>query len=228
MSGRERDMAISARNPQALCEPRILRRLCVSLATLDRILCPDWVFRYYSFDAHWGENELMGSMRDGSGDEFFIGFAPAGAFIKGFAHEKPMSPFRSNPPALWPGMYAGIPESLAPFRDEPAFSPDEVTFCLWWDAQSPGWAVGVKGFPNGPDPDGSEELLAIFDANPRTYKAFADAYYEVNLPLGAVAAIYEHEKLTDRMIMALNAEADPASVRHDAVDVGYGQDCPFL
>ena len=46
-----------------------LKRLSQSLAMLDAILEPDWELRYYSFNSHWGEGEMMASMRDGSGDE---------------------------------------------------------------------------------------------------------------------------------------------------------------
>jgi hypothetical protein len=35
---------------------------------LDAIVCPEWEHRYYSFNANWAADEVMGSMRDGSGD----------------------------------------------------------------------------------------------------------------------------------------------------------------
>jgi hypothetical protein len=70
-----------------------LKRLSQSLAMLDAILSPDWEFRYYSFNSKWNAGEMMASMRNGSGDDYFILFNSSGAIIKGFAHESPMSPF---------------------------------------------------------------------------------------------------------------------------------------
>jgi len=61
-------------NPRSLGErPDIptFRRLTRSLAVLDAILSPAWEDRYYSFNAHWGPGELMASMRNGQGDQWF-------------------------------------------------------------------------------------------------------------------------------------------------------------
>lgn len=41
-------------------------------------------------------------MSNGSGDEFDIVFSPAGAYIRGFDHESPMSPYVDDEP--WPGV----------------------------------------------------------------------------------------------------------------------------
>jgi hypothetical protein len=70
-----------------------LKKLCQSLATLDAIMSPEWEYRYYSFNSKWAEGEMMASMRNGSGDEYFILFNSEGAIMKGFAHESSMSPW---------------------------------------------------------------------------------------------------------------------------------------
>ncbi len=62
-------MRPSTRAPRALCEPGLLLRRCVSLAVLDAIMSPDWQYRYYSFDAAWGDDAMMASMRNGQGDD---------------------------------------------------------------------------------------------------------------------------------------------------------------
>jgi len=51
-----------------------LKKLCQSLATLDAIISPDWEYRYYSFNSKWADGEMMASMRNGSGDDYFILF----------------------------------------------------------------------------------------------------------------------------------------------------------
>lgn len=80
-------MGISTRNLESLPDVVQLRRLLQSMAMLDAILMPEWQYRYYSFNAQWRQGEMMGSMRNGSGDELFALFNIHGAFLKGFAHE---------------------------------------------------------------------------------------------------------------------------------------------
>jgi hypothetical protein len=43
---------------------------------------PEWEYRYYLVDSLWGR-EMVASMRNGSGDEYFILFDDHGAAIKG-------------------------------------------------------------------------------------------------------------------------------------------------
>ncbi len=59
---------ISTQNLSALSTIERLRKLSQALATLDAILCPEWQYRYYSFNAQWDVGEMMASMRNGSGD----------------------------------------------------------------------------------------------------------------------------------------------------------------
>jgi hypothetical protein len=217
-------MTPSTRSPGALCEPAVLLRRCVSLAVLDAILAPEWVDRYYSFDGKWGQRDRMASMRDGCGDELFIAFGGEGVFIKGFAHEAPMAPHAGGRAGtLWPGMYEGVPSRLHRFLDEPALSRDDVTFCLWWDVAHPCWRVGVREFALGRDPDGSAEMLAIYDGRPETYVEWASEYYETDVPFDAVAAIYDQARLTDELLDALNPEARLDAVLEESEGWPYGR-----
>jgi hypothetical protein len=110
-----------------------LKALCQSLAMLDAIMSPDWEYRYYSFDSKWGINEMMASMRNGQGDDFFILFNNSGAIIKGFDHESPMSPYAHKPKRVWPGVLDDVPDVFRSFLDEPAFTIEDTTFVfLWW------------------------------------------------------------------------------------------------
>ena len=61
---------ISSRSLRELPNVDELKRMFQSLALLDAILMPDWEYRYYSFDANWSDEEMLASMRDGSGDAF--------------------------------------------------------------------------------------------------------------------------------------------------------------
>ncbi|KUM80987.1 hypothetical protein AQI70_03055 [Streptomyces curacoi] len=46
-------------------------------------------------------------MRSGSGDEFDVVFSLAGAYIRGFDHESPMSPNAED--VVWPGVLDSVP-----------------------------------------------------------------------------------------------------------------------
>jgi hypothetical protein len=58
-----------------------VRLVATSIAMLDAILSPTWDYRYYSYNAQWDMNEEMASMRNNSGDHFFILFQPQGLRI---------------------------------------------------------------------------------------------------------------------------------------------------
>lgn len=198
-----------------------LKQLSQSLAMLDAIMSPDWEYRYYSFNSKWSKGEMMASMRDGSGDDYFILFNSQGAIIKGFAHESPMSPFASEPPKVWRGLLDSVPTEFQDFLTEPAFSMEETTFCVWRKYSDSFWQVGNIDYPEGEDPDGSEDLLWILEDNPEHYQYFATEYYEQDVPLSAVKHIYEHKPLTDDIISQLNSEISKDELRDDVKEIGY-------
>lgn len=198
-----------------------LKALMQSLALLDAILCPEWEYRYHSFNAHWDIHEAMASIRDGSGDDLVVLFTPAGAVLKGFAHESPMSPYAADPPCVWPGVLDQIPAIFTSFLSEPAFKMTDTTFCIWRTYADTAWQHGVISFPAEDDPDGSGALLAMLDGEPRTYQQWAESYYERAVPLDAVTHIYQHQPLTAEIVTALNANVSLADVEGDRVEIGY-------
>src|SRR5512146_81173 len=104
------------------------RRLTRALAMLDAIMSPEWETRYYSFNSRWGDGEMMASMRNGSGDQWFALLCPAGVALHGLAHEAPG--FRPGTP--WPGIFDALPPELHDnFLREPAFETENSTFCVW-------------------------------------------------------------------------------------------------
>ena len=203
---------ISTRNLAPLPDIPTLRRLTQSLATLDAVLSPEWEGRYYSFNSRWAEGEIMASMRDGSGDDWFLLFGQAGAILKGFAHESPMA---VGP--TWAGILSNVPAAFGDFLSEPAFSVEDTTFCLWRTHGDDRWYTGAADYPPGDDPDGSGDLLSILDGNPRTYQRWAREYYEVKVSLAAVRHIYEHRPLTAEVLARLN----PDVTLEDLAEIGY-------
>ncbi|MFP5369913.1 MAG: hypothetical protein ACLGI3_04090 [Actinomycetes bacterium] len=97
-------------------------------------MSPDREFRWFSFDAAWGDGEQVASMRNGSGDEWSITFSGAGTYVRGFDHESALSPFAQEPQGLAPGLLEGLPEVLRASAEEPAFTMADlplVTVALW-------------------------------------------------------------------------------------------------
>lgn len=103
---------ISTRDLSGLPDIDTLKRLMQSMAMLDALMCPR-SGSYYSFITNWSASKQVGMMDNGSGDEFFAIYNEHGCFLKGFAHEYEMSPYRVNPPAMWPGLLDGIPPEFA-------------------------------------------------------------------------------------------------------------------
>jgi hypothetical protein len=209
----------------------------VAMAVLDAVLVPEWQYRYFSFDAGWAPGEQMASMRNGSGDDYFIVFAPAGVYARGFDHESPMSPYGTTPPTPWPGLFDGLPDSLRAQITEPAFCDPSgmpmATVCFWRGAEDAVWSCGAveipgrdKGNADGAgfadDADGAERMFDVLaDGRPQAYCSFAEDHYEVDVDLDAVRHVYALRPLTPDIIAALNPHADPAAVEADCIDIGY-------
>jgi hypothetical protein len=164
---------------------------------------------------------MMASMRNGSGDGYFILFNPNGAAMKGFDHESVMSPWSTVDEKLWPGIFDEVPIEFQSFLTEPAFAIQETTFCIWRRYVDSSWQVGNINYPDADDPDGSEQLLAILDGHPSTYKAFAEDYYEKLIELEAIEQIYRHAPLTPEIIRRLNDEIMFESLAHDIEEIAY-------
>ncbi len=205
-----------------------LREHCRALAILDAILSPQWECRYYSFNSAWAVGEEMASMRNGSGDEYSIVFSPAGAYIRGFDHESPMSPY-GNDGEPWPGVLDDVPPAFHPYVEEPAFSDENdvpaVTACLWRADGADRWHHGSIDFPDGrPDPDGTTHLFELLaDRSPEAFHRHAEEYYETSVDLAAVRAIYALRPLTQQLVTALNPELTLADLAEDLAETGYPQ-----
>jgi hypothetical protein len=198
-----------------------LKKLCQSLAMLDAIIYPKWQGRYYSFNDCWDKNTSLASMRNAEGDDYFILFVSAGAVIKGFAHESTMSPYLRNPPSVWPGIYENVPKELKTALSDPAFSAEDVTFCIWRTREDNGWIRGDITFPSSKYSDGSADLLALLDGNPQSYQAWAGEYYEREIALSAVEHVYAHRPLTQDILTLLNAEITEEEFAEDIKEIGY-------
>ena len=185
-------------------------------------MSPDWQYRYYSFNAKWDKDEMMASMTDSCGDNFYILFNAHGAILKGFDHENVMSPWSRDDHSLWPGMFDGVPPQFAQFFTEPAFEIPDTTFCIWRLNTDDAWHGGVTEFPDDDDgSDGSEGMLSIFTTGPESYREFAQGYYEKDISLEFVRRVYNHDPLTDELVRGLNPDLTLSGLRKDLDEIAY-------
>jgi hypothetical protein len=188
-----------------------LLKLTQSLAMPDEIMSPEWEYRYYSFNSKWDEGEMMASMRNGSGDEYFILFMASGFALKvGNSVQPPCS-------LCFSGEFCcemvTTETQRAPRQHREIIRPG--TF------EAKPWQVGIINYPDEDDPDGSEYMLSILDGRPSTYKEFAESYYEKPLDLGAIELIYRHEPLTNEIVARLNAEISLEALIADVEQISY-------
>lgn len=206
----------SAQNLETLPGIDDLRRLCQSLATLDAILCPEWEYRYFSFNAKWAPGELLSSMRNGEGDDWLILFTARGAIMKGFVLDSEMA--KDCP---WPGVIDEVPDDFADFLNDLAFAIDKTTFCFWHGPADSSWTVGPVDFPDSKDPDGSAKLLRFLDGDPETYRQWGEEYYGERLNPKAIEQIYRHDRLTEFLVRSLNPKARLRDLREEIAGIGY-------
>jgi hypothetical protein len=214
-------MAISTRDLSGLPDIQGLKRVMQSMAMLDAIIAPDWESRYYSFNAHWLEDAQMGSMRNGEGDDLYVHYSTAGCLLKGFDHESRMSPWKSKPPKVWPGVLDSVPKDFSAALNEPAFSMESTTFCIWRFPSDTEWKRGFIEFPSEEDADGSLALLSPLSGNQADYIIFAESYYEITLNAAAVKHIFDHKPLSNDIIRTLNTEVTLNELESDRAEIGY-------
>ncbi len=188
-----------------------IRRRAQALAMLDAILCPEWEYRYYSFNSQWAPGEEMASMRNGSGDDWFLLLDATGAALKGFAHEL------ADDPELAQNILVQVPTDFAAFLGEPAFAMQRATFCYWCRSGELSWGKVESALTD----DGADDMLALLVAEPAAYKAWAEGYYEMPVPIDAVVALFSHTPLNDSIILALNPDVDLNSVYEALNEITY-------
>jgi hypothetical protein len=198
--------------------PPELERRCVALAMLDAVICSEWEYRYFSFNRNWdpASGMRMASMRNGSGDEYFIAFfADGSAALKGFDHE---SPALQGQPSVR-GVLDGLPASFDAFANEPAFSMDTTTFCLWNTGD--GWRRSPSLTQAAIELDGSGELLALLVGTASDYVDYAKAVFEVDVSAGVIQRFFDLEPLTAELAGALRKDRDLKALGEDLDEIGY-------
>lgn len=195
-----------------LPENEVLRKKAQALAMLDAIVCRDWELRYHSFNSRWAPGEMLASMRNGSGDHYFSLFNRAGVILKGFAHESSVSLCKES------DFVEAVPPGLIEIFSEPAFAPEETTFCIWRSTEERAWKT--VGSCNDAS-DGSAALLGCLLGGPKDYRDWAENYYGSPLDLKAIQDVFNFVPLTQETVSRLNPSVSLQELASELIETGY-------
>jgi hypothetical protein len=192
-----------------------------ALAALDLILSPDWQYRYYSFNRQWSPDEKMASMRNGSGDEWWIVYRRSGwAALKGLDHNS--DAWSEGGPELSEQLRHLIPPGYGNFATEPAFAWETTSFAYVYWPQQQSWTRANDSTKFSNLEAGDDGLLKLLVNPASAYKAYAEEYFERNLPLVAVEHIYAHRPISEELVRQLNPDTSYPEIGGELFDgIGY-------
>ncbi|MBU1238677.1 hypothetical protein KJ865_03115, partial [Myxococcota bacterium] len=181
-----------------------LRKKMKTLALLDAIIEQEWEYRYFSYNANWSDSAEMGSLRDGSGGEWFLWLCGDSAGYKCFSPEDGLMSDVNKVKAKAPSAYNG-------FITEPAFSMDHST-CIWYleNSQWVKYGKPVKWVI---------DLEVVENWMPADYHAWATDYYERDLDPGAIEKIFDGE-FSEAIARKLNPEIKMRSLVAELPQLG--------
>ncbi|MCP4180208.1 MAG: hypothetical protein GY756_20785 [bacterium] len=227
---------LSTKKLNLIPDPIELQKICKSISALEAIICPEWEYRYYSYQKDWSETEEFCEMRNGHGDQMLIAFSQDGTVINGFAHESRMNGWKEVKlenqeteliQEISEGVVDELPEMFKEFVFGEPVKSIGTTFCIWQTKSDNEWKIGKVELPNDEYKDGSEDLLHLLDGKPLTYKEWAEEYYEENfeeseLKPELVKKIFNGEIITQELVKMINPELeDIEQLKSDLDEIGY-------
>ena len=200
--------------------PELLKR-ARALAALDLILSPEWEDRYYSFNAKWSADQMMASMRNGSGDDWMLLFDKSGwAALKGLAHESPA--WEEGNLELSEALQSACPEEMRRFAREPAFSWDETGFFYFRESGAEAWTRANDLTPFRHLDADEETLLGHLTGSAEDYRGYAADYFEIEVPLEIVLHAFENKPFTPELVTRLNPEVSYDEIEKELHEtIGY-------
>lgn len=174
-----------------------------AIALCEAIISPDWESRYYSYNAHWGEDEELASMRNGSGGKWFL-------WIK-----RDLMAFNciDDVPSLdnISEVLAQFPADSSGFIAEPAFTLPESCFLMYF--QNGNWTKF------GTATELVKSAQAVFEWQPVDYVTWAQEYYGRDIDLYAVKDIF-NGKITEEIVRKLNPDIGLQELKTDLQEIG--------
>ena len=181
-------------------------------ALLEAIVCPEWQYRYFSYNCAWAPGEQLGSLRNGSGAHHFALFTNDGCFLKGFDPESPRDPH------IQMRMIEGVDASLAHALTEPAFDMKNLTYCFWRNRTDLQWRTG---FPDvSTSAQASIGYLPLL-STPQLFVDWVADYHEVLLPASVVARVFANEPLSIDLLELFPGDRSIEGLDDDVNEIGY-------
>lgn len=205
---------ISTKDLQLLPDSKDLKAYCKSMAVLDAILCQDWLYRYYSYNSEWSEEEEFFEMRNGEGGQLLILFRKEGTVINGFSAEAEQGEIEK--------LTDQLPVVFHEFIFGEPVQSTGTTFCVW-KLEGENWSTGMVS----KNDDHSEELLTTLHSEPESYAGWATDYFkggykETGIPIDVVTRIYGQEPLTENMVLSIvDSIEDWELLKEDLVEISY-------
>lgn len=202
-----------------------LKEILLCQSALDIIMNDerkDWL-RLSNFYKNYFDGIDMVKIDNGAGDNMYILFSKDGVIIKGFDHESMLSPYANDDEEIAEGIYDSVPIELLQLLKDESIELTDVTFCVWLSKNESSWKKGDVIIPDDytEDDDGEGFLLGYIFDNADSWLAWAKDYYEKELPLECVNAIYEHKDITRQIIEKFNPKRDIDSVIKELKMIGY-------
>lgn len=146
---------------------------------------------------------MMASMRDGSGNEYFINFTSEGAAGKVF-HKEALS---DSTKAL-----SSVSSKFAAFKVEPAFSLDKATFFFWKENEELSWQASPSNL-------NEYAFLDFLIGGVDSYQRWAENYYEREIDLKTLKEVFLSLSITTDQLVILNADLDLEDLEEDLQEI---------
>lgn len=175
------------------------------LALLDAILMPEWEHRYFSFNCKWDEggSEMMASMRDGSGGEYFLHFSGSGAVGKVLFEQSVDDAYL---------LLSRVPGCFSSFKNESAFKLDDTTFYFWRTNEDKEWFAL-------PDNLSSYAHLGFLVGGDAYYHNWAESYYEKNINAEVLKKVFNSLSIDPPQLEILNPYLTFEDLRNDLAEI---------
>lgn len=182
-----------------------IRKRSQGAALLDAIIMPEWEYRYFSFNCNWDEggSEMMASMRNGSGGEYFLHFSGSGAVGKVF-FEQPV-----DDASL---LLSRVPGCFSSFKNESAFKLDDTTFYFWRANEDKEWSAL-------PDSLNSYALLGFLVGGDAYYHSWAESYYEKNIDAETLKEVFNSLNIDPQQLATLNPDITIEDLGNDLAEI---------
>jgi hypothetical protein len=171
---------------------------------------------------------MAGFFDDERGCQISIHFAGSGTAIKGCAEDAFMSPL-SEPPfepehraglIAYPGVLRNVPEDLLSVISS-TNQLRSLTLCVWRAKNDGRWQIGEITWPtNIDDPDGSEDLFAIF-AEEQDFSNWLTDLYQADFEPAALKHILENCPLTDSFLSSVGSKRSLSEIKARLLECGY-------